>query len=339
MRIAITILLAVILTIPNFAGDPTRKGTTGADQLLIPVGARGIATGGAFLSNVTGLEAIYYNPAGLDVSQRTEGMFSHMSYLADIGVSYFAAGTSLGSFGSVALSFKTFDFGEIPVTTFESPDGTGATYSPSFLTAGITYSKIITDRVSIGVNAKVISETIMSTNATAFALDFGVQYRFESNLSLSATVKNLGTNMQYTGQDLQVKTGVPGTTPGGRDAQYSAVTEPFQIPSFFEMSLAYAFDFDADNMLQFGGTFVNNNAFEDEVKLGMEYGFMDMFFVRGGYNLLTENTDDYIYGFTFGAGVDYYLSDGLNIVFDYAFREVKEFPDPNHVFTVKLGVN
>lgn len=332
-------MLAFIVSIPNFAGDPTRKGTTGADQLLIPVGARGIATGGALLSSVTGLEAIYYNPAGLDVAQRTEGMFSHMSYLADIGISYFAAGTSLGDFGSLALSFKTFDFGEIPVTTFNSPDGTGATYSPSFLTAGVTYSKIITDRVSIGVNAKVISETIMSTNATGFAIDFGVQYRFKSNLSLSATVKNVGTNMQYTGQDLEVKTGVPGTNPGGSNAQYSAVTEGFQIPSFFEMSLGYRFDFDAENMMRLGGTFVNNNAFEDEVKLGMEYGFMKMFFIRGGYNLLTENTDDYIYGFTFGAGVDYYLADGLNVVFDYAFREVKEFPDPNHVFTVKIGVN
>ena len=37
-----------------YAGDVARKGTTGAEQLLIPVGARGIATGGAFVSNLVG---------------------------------------------------------------------------------------------------------------------------------------------------------------------------------------------------------------------------------------------------------------------------------------------
>ena len=76
-------------------------------------------------------------------------------------------------------------------------------YSPSFISAGLTYSKIITDRVSIGVNAKVINESILDVSATGFALDFGVQYRFPSNLSIGAAVKNVGTNMVYSGGDLQ----------------------------------------------------------------------------------------------------------------------------------------
>jgi hypothetical protein len=44
-----------------YGGDESRKGTTGADQLLIPVGARSIATGGAFLAATKGVEAIYYS--------------------------------------------------------------------------------------------------------------------------------------------------------------------------------------------------------------------------------------------------------------------------------------
>lgn len=338
MRKVLVFIIAILISMPSFAGDVARKGTTGADQLLIPVGARGIATGGAFISNITGLEAIYFNPAGLDIDRKTEGMFSHMSYIADINVSYFAAGTSLGELGSIALSIKTLDFGQIPVTTFESPDGTGSTYSPGFLVAGLTYSKIVTDRVVFGVTAKVISESIMNASATGFALDFGVQYRFEKNISLGAAVKNIGSNMAYSGQDLEVKTTVPGGSVRGQSGNYQAVTEAFQIPSFFELAIAYDYSFDKENALMLGTTFVNNNSYEDQFKFGLEYSYNKMFFIRGGYNFLTENNTSNIYDFSFGAGLHYSLAEGIDVTFDYAFRNVKEFANPNHVFAIKLGL-
>lgn len=336
----IIIVLAVLFSVMNTnAGDKSRKGTTGADQLLIPVGARGISTGEAFLSNITGLEAIYYNPAGFAHTSGSEAMFSYMSYIADINVSYFAIGTNLGDLGSFAFSVKTLDIGDIPVTTFESPDGDGSSYSPGFLTAGITYSKIITDRVSIGVNAKVINESVLDVSATGFAVDFGVQYRFSNNLSLGATVKNIGTNMEYSGSNLEVSTGIPGSLPGSRDGNYTVTSEAFQIPSYFELALAYDYDIDEQNMLQVASTFRNNNALEDQMKFGLEYGFTNTFFLRAGYDLLLENTNQNTFGFSIGAGVNYAFSDEIKINFDYAYRDVKEFPTANHIFTLKLGLN
>jgi opacity protein-like surface antigen len=337
MKKIIFVILLLMLSLPAIAGDESRKGTTGAEQLLIPVGARGIATGGSFVASLTGLESIYYNPAGLDLTQRTEVMFSYMNYIADINVSYFAFGTSLGDFGSLGLSFKTFDFGDIPVTTIDMPDGTGKNYSPVFLTAGLTYSKVLTDRISVGTNFKFITESIENTSANGFAIDVGVQYKFNPQLSLGAALKNIGTNMSYSGQDLRGKTSVPGSDPGSQTAAYEIVTESFQIPSYFELSLAYNYNFDEQNSLMMGSTFTANNSLEDKIHLGLEYGFMNNFFIRGGYNLLTENQDQSIMGFTAGAGVDYQVGSGIGIVFDYAYRDVKDFPTSNHIFTVKLA--
>lgn len=333
------ILLLIILTCASIseAGDKTRKGTTGADQLLVPVGARSIATGGAFLSSVKGLEALYYNPAGFSQLPGTEAMFSYMSYIADINVSYFAIGTNLGDLGSFAFSIKTFDIGDIPVTTFDAPDGDGTTYSPGLITGGITYSKIITDKVGIGVTAKIISESIMDVNATGFAFDFGVQYKFGNNLSLGATVMNIGSNMEYSGTNLQFSTGVPGSQPGSPGGAYEVVPEAFQIPSYFELSLAYEFDINEQNMLNVASTFRNNNALEDQMKLGLEYGFAQTFFVRGGYDLLLQESEQGIFGLTFGAGIDYKTDGDIGMAFDYAFRDVQDFPTANHVFTVKLS--
>lgn len=331
------ILILILIATSIYAGDVARKGTTGAEQVLIPVGARGIATGGAFLANITGLESIFYNPAGLDVYPQTEAMFSYVNYLADINISYFAIGTSLGDIGSIGLDLKTLDFGDIPVTTETFPDGTGDTYSPSFLTIGFTYSKVLTDRISIGTNLKIISENIQNTNATGFALDAGVQYRFSEALMIGAAVKNIGSDMSYSGQDLADRTIIPGSIPGSSTGSYEVITEGFQIPSFFQLSMTYALNINEQNNLMFAGAYTANNSFEDIANLGLEYGFMNNFFVRGGYNFLVQNTSEYIYGLTFGAGLDYKLGGEVGFVFDYAFRDVKDFPTANHVFTIKLS--
>jgi len=337
MKKILLFIMTFLITASAYAGDVARKGTTGAEQLLIPVGARSIATGGSFLANLTGLESIYYNPAGLDVIPQTEAMFSYVSYIADINISYFAVGTTLGDFGSIGFDLKSLDFGDIPVTTVDFPDGTGNTYSPSFLTIGLTYSKVLTDRISIGTNFKLINESIQNTSATGFAIDAGVQYRFSESLMIGAAIKNIGSNMVYSGQDLTTRTQIPGTVPGASTGSYEIVGESFQIPSFFQLSLTYALNLNEQNSLLFGGAYTANNSFEDIANLGMEYGFMNNFFVRGGYNYLVENSDDYIYGFTFGAGVDYKVGGDLGFVFDYAFREVKEFPSANHIFTIKFS--
>ncbi len=338
MKKIFTLLLLMLICGSIYAGDVGRKGTTGAEELLIPVGARGIATGGAFLATLTGLESIYYNPAGLDLTPRTEAMFSYMTYIADINVSYFAISTSLGDLGSIGLSFKTFDFGDIPVTTADFPDGTGQTYSPGFLTSTLTYSKVLTDRISVGTNLKLISESIQNASAIGFGLDMGVQYRFNESLSLAAAIKNIGTNMQFTGQDLQIATIVPGTGLNSGSGNYEVVTEPFQIPSYFEMSLSYTHSFNEQNTVTLASTYTANNSYEDIAHFGLEYGFMNYFFLRGGYNFATQNTSETIYGFTAGAGVQYETEGGIGITFDYAFRDVKDFPTSNHIFTVKLAL-
>lgn len=336
MKKMFLLILTIGFIVTSYAGDVSRKGTNGAEELLIPVGARGIATGGAFLSTVTGLESIYYNPAGLDITQRTEAMFSYMTYIADINISYLAVGTNIGDFGSIALSFKSLDVGDIPVTTNDFPDGTGSTYSPGFITVGLTYSKILTDRISIGTNLKLLSETIGNTSATGFALDAGVQYKFTEQISLGATVKNIGGNMVFTGQDLRQRSDINGSQPGSPTGMFEVVAEPFQIPSYFELSLAYGLNFNEQNDLKFAGTFTANNSLEDQMNFGMEYGFMNNFFVRGGYSFLLENTNQSIFGLTFGAGLNYQLEDNLGFAFDYAFRDVNDFPTANHIFTAKI---
>jgi len=336
--------LLSLLTVALFAlslaygGDVKRKGTAGAQEVLIPVGARGIATGGALFPSLSGAEAIYYNPAGLSVGSRSEVMFSQMSYIADINVSYVAVSANFEDFGALGLSFKTLSFGDIPVTTVDHPDGDGTTYSPGTYVVGLTYSRTLTDRVSAGFTTKVVYESIMGTAATGLAIDFGVQYRFTSGLSIGASLKNVGTDMKYSGADLQTKTDVPDASLGSTQGVYSPETESFQIPSYFELGVNYLHTFNPENQVLLGTTFRNNNNLQDELMFGLEYKMMNVLALRSGYEMLVKNTSESVYGLNLGAGVEYKFENGMGFSFDYAFRSVKDFPTDNHIFTVKIGL-
>jgi hypothetical protein len=330
------ILLVVLASTVMFAGDVARKGTTGADQLLIPVGARSVGTAGAFLSNTHGVEAIYYNPAGLAGATKSEALFGYMNYFADIKVSYLAIGFNIEDLGSFGLTYKNIDFGPIPVTTVESPDGNGSTYSPGFYTIGLTYAKTVTDRVTAGATVKLVNEGILSTSAQGVAFDFGVQYKFVGNLSLGVAIKNIGSNMKYSGTDLTVRTDVPGAAPNRQGTGiYEATVESFGLPSYFEISTAYSYAINNSNSLLIGTTFQNNNAFEDQMKFGTEYKLMNTFALRAGYDMFIQNQDENQYSLNYGGGVEY-MMDTFLINIDYAYRSMKDF-DGNHVVTLKMS--
>ena len=176
MKNILKILLAFILllAVDAFAGGGKRTGTGGAAELLIPVGPRGIAMAGANLSTSTGIEALFWNPAGVSLMQNNaDVMFSHMSYFADIGVEYGAIAANFEGFGVLSFSIKTLDVGDILITTTANPDGTGETFSPTFIVAGLSYSRQLTETISVGFTTNFISETMADVSATGVAFDVG----------------------------------------------------------------------------------------------------------------------------------------------------------------------
>lgn len=334
--IAVLMLLAVAPDV--YAGRGDKAGTAAAPELLIPVGARDLALGGASLSSTRGVEAIYWNPAGLSrLTSSAEVMFSHMNYIADIGVDYIAVGTSFEGFGSIGFSLKSISFGDIEITTEDVPDGTGAFYSPTFVTVGLTYSRLLTDRISVGLTANLISERIDRVSATGVAFNAGVQYSGFANvqgLSIGVAVKNIGSGMQFDGAGLLRPATVNDVL--RPESLYKVVASTDELPSVIELAAGYNYTFDEENQVSVSSLFQNNNLSDDEYKFGLEYGYQNMLFLRGGYNLAQETqANSYIYGATFGAGVHYAFS-GLDVTLDYAYRDV-DFFFASHIFSLKLG--
>ncbi len=337
ITLAVSLLLAIDCI---YAGGGNRTGTGGAAQLLIPVGVRGIAMGGGNVATASGIEALFWNPAGTSKNINSANVFfSHMDYIADIGVEYGAVSANFEGFGVLSFSVKSLSIGDILVTTTQDPDGTGKTFSPQMLTAGVTFARSLTERISVGVTANLVTETLGEVSATGVAFDVGVLYDnlAEINgLSFGIAMKNVGPQMQFDGSGLLQEGSVLGyNRPPGLVKLNSA---PFELPSSFELGLGYKPRvLDEMNSVLISTAYKHNNFSDDEYKIGIEYGYNNMFFLRGGYTFAPEQAfdDSYIYGFTGGAGIDYSF-ETIAIKVDYAYRHNRFF-DGNHVFGITLG--
>ena len=332
------VLLLLLVAAESYAGGGNRTGTAGAEQLLIPVGTTGLALSGAGVASAEGNDAIYWNPAGVANSSRSTTVnFSHMNYIADIGVEYGAVSTKIEGIGTVAFNLKSLSVGEIPVTTNEYPDGTGKTFRPQFLTTGLTYARQLTDRIAVGATGTLITESLGDATASGFAFNVGLIYQNLADidgLNFGIVMKNLGPQMKYTGSALNIKaTGSDLKRPAG---WFTIETAAFELPSTFELGFSYRPYVDRMNSLTVMANFQNNNFSGDEYKFGLEYSYQKMFFIRGGYTTSpASQSPDYIYGLTLGAGIEYSM-ESLLVKVGYAYRDVK-YLDPNHVFEISLG--
>jgi len=325
------------------AGSDERTGTSGANELRIPVGPRSTALGGTTVSDASGPEALYWNPAGLATLTETDVYFTHLNYIADMNVNYFAVVTKAGSFGNIGFSAKMLDVGDVFVTTEASPEGTGDVLSPTFATFGLSYARQFTDRVRFGTTVQFINETVAQARAKGLAFDFGFQYETGYNgLTFGFAMKNFGTSMEFSGEDFELNVPIPDAEPGSSNRTVSSSSSAFELPSYFQIGAGYDLinrgsAAAESNRLRVLGTFSSNNFTPDEVRGGAEYMFKDRFALRAGYGQRVSGSDTDIYnGFSFGAGLNLNLGGETRLRFDYSNRMVDEFFDDTNEFAVRL---
>ncbi len=340
--VAMALMLGSVVAQPVEGVQNKRIGTAAATELLIPVGARDMAMGGSSLATASGIDALHWNPAGLGrVSGAAEGMLSTMKYIADINVNYGAVGINFSGFGTVGLSVKALDFGDIPLTTAEDPEGFGGrTFTPTFITLGVSYARAFTDAITAGGTFKVISENYQRVTGSGFAVDLGIQYRGVAGfkgVNLGVALKNIGPQMKFDGPALLR---LAQASDGRRPTQYyQSKASSWELPTSIEIGMAYERDINESLTYNVNGTFANNNLALDGYRGGAEVAYkMDKvrLAARGGMELSDKGElDEQIFGPTAGFGFTYFSS-GLDITIDYAYRTV-DFFESNNMFSLKLG--
>ena len=337
--LALIVLTIVLLSTVSLIAQ-SKAGTSAAPELLIPIGAKNVAMSGAGISSVSGTDAISWNPAGLDGGENpTSALFSYRAYIADIGISYLAVGTRFEGFGSLGFSLRSFNIGTIPVTTEDAPDGTGQVINPTFITLGLTYSKQLSDRVSIGVTTNLVSESFGGVSASGLAFDVGVQYQNPASLnglSLGVVVRNVGTTMQYGGSGLWRQATDANSIRGL--TYYKVEAASFQMPSVIDIGLGYRIPMGEDNSLLLSAAYENDNYGIDSYRIGGQLTLLDAISLRLGYLYSTDQggTASIFQTYSLGAGLNLQKIIGLGISFDYAYVPVKYFSG-NHLLDIRMS--
>ena len=314
-----------------WAGSPDRLGTSGAPELRLPVGARSIALAGSDLGTVSGVEALFYNPAGAAESNAsTEVMASHTEYIADMKVNYVAVTQAVGHLGFIGVSAKVLSIGDMTETTEAAPDGTGETFSPTFSTLGLTFARKMTDRVDFGATVTYDAERVLQETAAGVSFGFGFQYDTDyRGVRLGMAMNNFGANMQYSGSDLEHLQQLPGYNPFVAPRDLALSTATFELPTNFQFGMSVPIVRGGEHAFAVDGVYINNSFAVDEGRVGAEYVYHKMFALRAGYKLTSDSND--LFGLSYGAGARVPLGSSSMWV-DYAGQSVSDFfDDVQHV--------
>ena len=317
-------LLALSLS-TAYAGNDRRVGTAGATELLLPIGSRGVSLGGSVISSVSGVESMYWNPAGLASLEGTEAMFSHIPYIADINIDYIGIAKTVEGFGVLGAGAKVVSIGDIEETTGDFPDGTGRIFSPTLSVFNLSFAKVLTANVSFGLSTMFIHESIFEVSATGMAFDAGFIYNPRwRGLTLGLTIKNYGGNMKFDGK------GFDNIINAHPQRGLNAKSE---LPSSINFGFAYDLLNEDLNYAAFSGTFQSNNFSQDVWNGGVEYVYDGKYSLRAGYNY--SDREQYIYGASFGAGVMLPLGN-MDLTMEYTWTQTDVF-DNNQYFTFKAN--
>lgn len=291
----------------------TKTGTTSAKFLNIPVGARAIGMGGAFVSTADDISAMYWNPAGITNLQNMEGMISHTSWLADISYNYIGLATKLNDNSAIGIQINSMTMDEFERTTEEEPDGTGDFFSAKSFSFGVTYSSKLTEWFSIGGNVKYIHEGIWNSSANGIAIDIGTLFITPfDGVKFGAGISNFGEKLKIYGDDLLTQKDLSPNNGNNPNINANLSTDRFELPLNLQIGVSYeAFNSETEKLIfEIDALHPNDNL--ENINLGTEYAFYNkMIFLRLGARAIGQKDVEKQYTFGFGVNYD-------NFKFDYS---------------------
>ena len=337
MKKLILVGLALLVSFPAYGREVTKAGTTSATFLNIDQGARGVGMGSAFVSVVDDISGTYWNPAGIARMKGGQASFSNTQWIADISYNHAAVAVPVGGAGTLGVSAQFLTMGDMDRTTTMEPEGTGETFSAGSYAFVLSYGRNLTDRFSIGFNAKYVQEKIFHMNARGVAFDVGTLFDTQlEGLRLGMSISNYGTKMQMSGRDLMVTTDPDPAIAGNNPAINADLkTDKFDLPLLFRVGASVDVlkgMYNSNLLVAVDAVHPNDDV--ESMNVGLEYTWGKMVSLRAGYkSLFAKNSEE---GLCLGAGLTKTMFGTAAITMDYAWGDFGILKD---IQKFSLGLN
>lgn len=260
--------------------------------------------GNAFAALSNDVTAMFWNPAGLIHLQKNSFFVERINWIADISYNAVGYGKKLNADWGVGVFAATLNSGDVEVTTVEQPNGTGEYWTVTDVQVGISAANRLTSKFSVGSNVKYILEDLDGNTAGTWVVDMGTLYDTRwRTIKLSMNIRNFGPEVQLDGNFNDFDNGTRITEP----TDYL----PYHFPMVFKLGIAGEPYRDEMHRMTMVGEIEHPNDNIERYNVGGEYGFQEMFYLRGGY---TFGHDSMGFSTGFGVGwqgfgIDYAISD------------------------------
>ena len=205
--VMITLITDHSTTRPLLYAASSNVGTSGAQFLKIPPGARPAGMGSAFSAVADDVHAIYYNPAGLAAVSQVQLTGMHNSYFQGLNYEFAAIALPLSRFGwdgdtedsgkgTLGLAVYNLSVSGIERRGNAETAAPLGTFGADDFAYALSYARG-SERFAWGANLKFIQQTIDSVKAGTLAADLGALYGAGENLKLGAGVRHLGGKPKF----------------------------------------------------------------------------------------------------------------------------------------------
>lgn len=308
----------------------SKVGTTAADFLRIPIGARASAMS-AFTASVNDPSAMLLNPAGLSDITTGQILIEYTDWYMDMNHTFLGAAIPVRK-GAVGVHVLSMDYGQFEETTAEAQGLTGRTFQAYSVSFGATYSQYLIDALTIGATARMVHEQISNSSASTILFDIGTIYTTPyEDLRFGVSVGNIGAKFNITGNDLIIRSDPDESQSGNYEPDAKLATDAFAPPLGLKVGFAwsaYRSSFLNASVVVDGNVPSNNT---QSVSVGAEISLLDdLLFLRGGVPYIGQ--EDATEKFNGGIGFRY-QPDGkaLGLAFNYTYHGYKYLGDVSKI--------
>ncbi|MGB0805791.1 MAG: PorV/PorQ family protein [Salibacteraceae bacterium] len=354
-----TLLFSLFFLSSNFTYAQVKYSN---EFLNIGVSARGLGMSNSVVSSTDDVTAGYWNPANLvEIDDKFQVGIMHASYFAGISNYDYGSVAIPVDNGVVGLSVIRFGVDNILNTiNFKDPNGnfnydritTFSTADYAFLVSYGRKTKI--EGLSLGGNFKIIYRQIGDfANAYGFGLDASANYTMNKwkfavmARDLTTTVNAWSYTLDQNTKDVFEETGNEIPRNG------TEITLPkilFGISKEFTIKEKFSILPEIDFDMYFDGrrpTLISGNAVSIDPHMGLELGYNQFLFVRGGIGNIQKQPKvnstehDWLMQPNFGVGIRLDDLFGLgNVVLDYALTAIDQTNSSlySNVFSLRIDV-
>lgn len=155
--------------------------------------------GGTYAGYGDEVFALHGQPAANARRNGYDAGFQYNDWFGGVSQQFVGIQGPLGD-GRWAVTGNILGASNIDRTTEDATGGFGGTsgqFSASDLAISANYSRLLSERLSIGISAKYIRSKLDNVSAATGAADIGVRYMVNDHLTLGGSVTNIGPGLKF----------------------------------------------------------------------------------------------------------------------------------------------